>query len=189
MDHKKLIGLCCWIIVFGSAFFVITRIKERTIELEIKATALQKLIVNETIHGRTLCFIALPKSPFASGLAQHLRMLGFNQNNQIFYDPSTFTVSCSQTINSDLCISNIQDGFRLSTRNKQRLSWGTFGGEIMRLGTKTIHDSDDRKVYEMTYSFENIMHYDPLFISWDYEQNQCNIIHQSKQKITGSLQK
>ncbi len=171
-----LLTIIYWLIVIGNAYFIMQRITNREKDLQVKTTAIQNLVANKRIQDRALCFVAIPRGPFASGLAQNLWMLGIDQNIPIFYDPSTFVEQPQNVKNGDIKITKISDGLRFTSCNKHKVWWTVFGGENMRLGVKTVLDQDDAKIYNITYTFKNIQKYNPLFISWDYETNQFKII-------------
>lgn len=166
-----LISMCFGIII-ANAYFVTLQLKDRQYELCMKADALNALITNPAIKGRVLCFVGLPKNPFASGLAQHVWMLGINRDLPIFYDPSTFVVQPTGVKNTDLSIIKTPNGFAATSHNKQQVWWPRFGGENMRLGKKIVLDQDEVGVYAFTYELNDaIVQLKPLFVTWDFEQN------------------
>lgn len=184
----RAIKILFWLLIIGNSSFVIARMINREQDLQLKTTALQVLVttLRETapqflrangIHNKALCFIAIPRGPFASGLAQNLWMLGINEDLPIFYDPSTFVENYKNISNNDIKITSIPHGLRLTSTNKNNIWWTGFGGENMRLGTKNILDGNDY-VYDIEYTFDQkLLDLKPLFIMWDFEKNQFKILY------------
>ncbi len=174
---RVIILIFCWMVVIGNAYFITIKLKERVYGLQQKAQALEALVNNKAIHGRVLCFVAIPRGPFASGLAQHIWMLGANCDLPIFYDPSTFVELGAGVRNRDLVITSVARGLRFTSFNRQLVWWQCFGGENMRLGKKMVLAQDARGVYDMLYEYDQkIVGLDPLFIAWDYEIGRFRIL-------------
>lgn len=168
--------MLCWLIVIGNSTFVIISMISRSNRLAIKTEAIEQLMHNPKLNNKPLCFIALPRGPFASGLAQQLWMSGFDAKIPIFYDPSTFVETPYHANNQDLIITHIPNGIMLTSKNHKVFWWSCFGGETMRLGTKMLLSMDHHGVYAIRYCFEHIKCYNPLLMTWDYEHQTFKLL-------------
>jgi len=179
---KKLqvvVGIFSAGLILFNIIFLISMMNVRQAALHEKMIAYQTLVADPRVAGRPLCFLALPRSPFCTGHAQALWMLGINRELPIYYDHSSFVACTPHVCNKALEIIPLSYGFRLKSLYPDQLWWLGFGGEVMRMGERIVHDVDAKtgNVYEVSYLFDQkYLNQGVLFVAWDFENYRFAVI-------------
>ena len=138
--------------------------------------AFDNLAVDKRIQNKVICFVALPRKLFWSGLAQGVWMRGVNVDLPIYCDRQNMAIISDDLYENYVKFYSVKNGFRSVSENPDKLWFGGVPSDGFQMGpvivNKKIYDGDvGIKRTDVSFLLdEKYLKQDFIFVTWDYEK-------------------
>lgn len=181
-------ALSCWYTIFCYDSF-----SRRTIKHNYLSEAVYKLVEDERVHQRTLCFLCQPLDGMGDQNPDIFRILLNQPQKIIYFDSSTAIIQADQNIvkptrwgnmvssyhdQNHFSVTPINGGFRFQTLDSSKIIFN-LNTNGYSLGKKIVHQAQCGMVTDFSLLIDQMyIDHKPLFIIWDFKK-MAFCIHES----------
>ncbi len=167
---KIVVPLAC-VLIACNIFFLTQKLKEREAVFGGVTHAFSKLLAQDDVKNRALCFVGLPGHWFAMGTAQAVWMFSGDNSYPVYQLGSKMCLSGKNSYldhpvfdKNYVQATRIKNGVRLTSLDQEKI-W--FSGQK----NKTQKNISQAITLEPKY-----LKHDPLFVTWDYGKGEFFIV-------------
>jgi len=158
------------VVIIINTSLLTLHMKQREQTLHQTEIALKELVLNQQNNPEKLCFVALPNDPFITGVAQALRMFGYDTSKPIYYDQTTFVSFLRQPDKNPIALTKNGNQLHLISLDPNNV-WFCDKNIFTNMGTITVNKYNDRgNPVDMDMTLDAQWIEQPLrFVTWDYQ--------------------